>query len=122
MFVELKMTVLSANQNIPLACHDSLSPTIGQVFPDSQIALKYHSASIKATCMLSKTLAPFLQEDLKSALKPFSICIDGSNDTGLEKMNTITMQIFDVKSGKIVNLSWTCAKQLALQQKQSILH
>ena len=63
-FVELKMAVLSASQHIPLAFHDSLPPTIHQAFPDTQIALKYHSASTKATCMLNKTLAPFLLVDL----------------------------------------------------------
>ena len=34
-FAELKMAILSATQNIPLAFHDSLFQTINQVFPDS---------------------------------------------------------------------------------------
>ena len=49
--------------------------------------------------MLSKALAPFLLQDLTSAMKhqPFSICIDGSNDPGLETINSLTVQIYDVR-------------------------
>ena len=34
--------------------------------------------------------------------QPFSICIDGSHDTGMEKINPITLPIY-VISGKIVH-------------------
>ena len=30
------------------------------------------------------------------------MCIDGSNDTGLEKMNRITVKLFDVQRGRVV--------------------
>jgi hypothetical protein len=33
----------------------------------------------------------------------FSILIDGSNDSGLEKMNPLTIKIFDVDSEKVEN-------------------
>jgi len=33
--VELKMAVLTASSNVPVAFHDCLSPTIRKVFPDS---------------------------------------------------------------------------------------
>ena len=87
-FAELKMAVLLATQNIPLAFHDSLTLTIRQVFPDSQITLKYHSASTKVTFMLNKALAAFPLEDLTSAMRhqPFSICIDPA-DIYLFKVN-----------------------------------
>ena len=79
-----------------------------QVFPDSEIALKYDSASTKATCMLTGVLTPFLLEKLLSAMKDqlLSVWINGFNDIGLEKMNPITIQIYDVRSGKIVKLFW----------------
>ena len=32
----------------------------------------------------------------------FSIATDGSNDTGLEKMNPVTVRLFDVNRNKIV--------------------
>ena len=63
---ELQMAVLTAISNVPLAFHDRLSPTIRKVFPDSKIALKYHSASTK------------------------------------EKMNPITVRIYDATSNMVV--------------------
>ena len=98
------MAVLAAISNVPLAFHDHWSPTIWKVFPDSKIALKYHSASTKATCMLNEAVAPMLINNLFSSMRshPFSICIEGSNDTGLEKMNPITVRIFDVTSNMVV--------------------
>jgi len=35
-------------------------------------------------------------------LNPFSIAIDGSSDTGVEKMNPITVKMFDESQGMIV--------------------
>lgn len=89
---ELQMAVLTASSNIPIAFHDCLSPMIRNVFPDSKIASKYHSASTKATCMLNEAVAPTLLEDLDSMkLHPSSISVDGSNDSDLATMNPITV-------------------------------
>ena len=81
------MAVLSEISNVPLAFHDRLSPTIKKVFPDSKIALKYHSASTKATSMLNEVVATMLVNDLLSSMRshPFLICIDGFNDAELER-------------------------------------
>ena len=69
--------------------------------------------------MLNDVLDPFLLEELISAMKhqPLSVSIDGSNDTRLEKMNPVTMRIYDVRSGELVTFSWTCARQLVPKQK-----
>ena len=101
---ELQMAILTAISNVPLAFHDRLSPMIRKVFPDSKIALKYHLASTKATCTLNEAVAPTLINDLLSSMRshPFSICIDGSNDTELEKMNPITVRIYDATSNMVV--------------------
>lgn len=101
---ELKMAVLTAHCNIPFAFHDKLSPAIRELFPDSKIASKYHSASTKATSMLNGAVAPVFISELVSSMKvhPFSICIDGSNDSGLEKINPITVRIYDVNINKVV--------------------
>ena len=98
------MAVLTAGSNVPLAFHDHLSPTIRKVFPDSKIASKYHSASTKATCMLNEAVAPALLEDLLESMKrhPFSISVDGSNDSDLAKMNPITVRLYDLNSNKVV--------------------
>ena len=101
---EVRMAVLMASCNIPLAFHDQLSPTIRRIFPDSKIAAKYHSASTKAMCMLNLAVAPSLKKDLVDNMKvhPFSVSVDGSNDTGMEKMNPVTIRIYDQSSGKVV--------------------
>ena len=100
---ELKMAVLTAGCNIPLAFHDHLSPMVRKVFPDSKIAVQYHSASTKATCMLNLAVAPALLKNLVQCMKaqPFSNAIDGSNDTGLEKMNPVTVRLFDLNNDKV---------------------
>ena len=101
---ELKMAVLSASCDIPLAFHDHLSPTIRRVFSDSEVASNYHSAATKATCMLNLAVAPTLIEVLLERMKvqPFSISIDGSNDTDLKKMKTVTVKLFDINSNRVV--------------------
>lgn len=93
---EVKMAVLTASCNIPLAFHDRLSPTIRAVFPDSKIASGYHSASTEST--------PALMEDLLESMKahPYSLSIDGSNDTDLKKKNPVTVRIYDVNSSRVV--------------------
>ena len=54
--------------------------------------------------MLNEAVAPTLINDLLSSMRshPFSICIDGSNDTELEKMNPITVRIYDATSNMVV--------------------
>ena len=101
---EVEFAVLTAYYNIPLAFHDHLSPMIQSVFNDSEIASNYHAASTKSTCILNLAVAPCLQEDLIASMKlnAFAIAVDGSNDTGLNKMNPVTVRIFDEHTGKIV--------------------
>ena len=45
-----------------------------------------------------------LKNELLSKMKiqPFSICVDGSNDRDLQKMNPVTMRIHDNAKGQIV--------------------
>ena len=87
-----------------MAFHDVLSPTISKVFPDSGIASEYHSASTKATCMLNLALAPMLVDNLvqQTKIHPYSLSTDGSNDTGLEKMNPATVRIYDTNENHVV--------------------
>ena len=101
---EVKIAVLTACCNIPFTFHDQLSPTIRSVFPDSKVAVKYHSAKTKAMCMLNLAIAPALKKDLVENMKvhPFSVSIDGSNDNALDKMNPMTIRIYDVNHSKIV--------------------
>ena len=50
--------------------------------------------------------------------EPFSLAIDGSNDNGLQKMNPMTVRIFDVSHGRIsTKFLDMCALHLELAQK-----
>ena len=66
---EVKMAVMAASCNIPLAFHNQVSPAIRSLFPDSKIASKYHSASTKAMCMLNLAIEPELKRDLVENMK-----------------------------------------------------
>ena len=50
-------------------------------------------------------LAPALVEDLLESMRvhPYSFSVDGSNDTGLLKMNPITIKIYDINRSRIVS-------------------
>ena len=90
--------------NIPLSFADHLSPLLKDIFPDSVTAKAYASASTKTTCIVNGSLAPHFKSALVESMKsnPFSIAIDGSNDSGVQKMNPITVKMFDASQGMIV--------------------
>ena len=90
--------------NIPLAFTDQLSPLLKVIFPDSDIAKDYAAASTKTTCLVDGSLAPHFKSALVNTMKiqPFSVAVDGSNDTGLEKMNPMTVRLYDINQGIIV--------------------
>lgn len=79
--------------NLPIAVADHLGQLFKDIFSDSEIARNFASGSTKTTCLINGTLAPYFKSSLVASLKagPFSIAIDGSNDTGLEKMNPLTV-------------------------------
>ena len=85
------------NHNVPLAFAEHLSPLFREIFPDSDIAKSYASAKTKTTCIINGALKPYYQSKLVQLMKnyPYSLLIDGSNDTGRDKMNPMTVKIFD---------------------------
>lgn len=86
--------------NVPLAVSDHLSPLFKDIFPDSEIAKNYASARTKTTCIINSALVQAaLVADMKSS--PFAIAIDGSNDSGIEKMNPMTVRLFDIAASRI---------------------
>lgn len=101
---EVKIANALVQNNIPLAFTDCLSPRLRDIFPDSGIAREYASARTKTTCLVIGSVAPHFKKALVNALKmqPFSIAIDGSNNTGLEKMNPMTVRLYDVNWRNIV--------------------
>ena len=78
-----------------------LSPLLRDIFPDSEISQGYACASTKSTCIINGSLAPSKKSLMESMMShPFSIAIDGSSDSGIEKMNTITVKYFDENEGR----------------------
>ena len=95
---EVKAATLLVQRNIPLALADELTPLFRDVFSDSQIAKNYTSKCTKTACIVNGAIAPFFQQRLVELMRnePFAVAIDGSSDTGIEKMNTLTVRVFDV--------------------------
>lgn len=90
--------------NIPLALADELTPLFHDIFPDSEIGKKFSSCHTKTACIINGAIAPHYQCHLVDGKKsgPYAIAIDGSSDTGTEKMNPLTVRIFDVNYNNTV--------------------
>lgn len=100
----MKVANFIVQHNLPLAVADHLSPLLRDIFPESETARKYGSTRTKTTCIVNHSLAPYFQSLVVDAMRsqPFSICIDGSNDTGIEKMNPMTIRYFSTNQGAVV--------------------
>ncbi|XP_033110417.1 uncharacterized protein LOC117111577 [Anneissia japonica] len=66
-----------------------------------EIAKRFSSRRTKTACMINGAIAPHYKASLIDIMKngPFSVSTDGSSDTGVEKMNPMTVGIFDVNRG-----------------------
>ena len=95
---EVKVTSSMVKHNIPLAFAEHLSPLFREIFPDSEIAKAYGCGKTKTTCILNGVLKAYYQNDVVQQMRDrlFSVSLDGSNDTGRDKMNPITVKVFDV--------------------------
>ena len=80
-----------------------MGPLFRQMFPDSDIAKNYASAHTKTNCIINDAIAPSTQEDLVSTMKyqPYYLAIDGSSDNNLEKMNLLTVRVFNINTHKV---------------------
>lgn len=101
---EVMVTNFLVQHNLPIATADHLGPLFRSIFPDSQIASKYSSARTKTSAILNVAMGPFCHSAVVQHCQshPFSLGTDGSNDTGLLKMNPVTIRIFDVKRSKTI--------------------
>lgn len=59
----------------------------------------------KTTCIMNGAIAPYFHSQLVQHMQihPYSVLVDGSNDTGLEKLNPLTVRIFDIRSRKVMS-------------------
>ena len=78
------MANLPVQHNIPLAVTEHLSPLLKDIFCNSDAAKLYSSARTKTTCIINGSLAPHFRAALVKVMRtePFTIAVDGSNDTG----------------------------------------
>ena len=100
---EVKVAHMLAQHNVPLSLADELTPLFHDIFPDSDIAKNFSSRRTKTACILNGAIAPVLQQNLVNTMKtcPFTLAIDGSTDTGVEKMNPLTVRIFNAEYGMV---------------------
>ncbi len=118
MEAELKIAVLTASSNIPMAFHDRyrLSPTLSKVFPDSGIARKYHFNEsylhVKSCCGTYVSGESYSTDQMH--VHPYSLSTDGSNDTGLQEYMTLVKIV-------LLHVSLTCAQQAVLQPNQYLV-
>ena len=99
---EVKVANLLVQNNIPLSLADELTPLFRDIFSDSEIAQHYSSRRTKTACMINGAIAPYYKQHLVSVMKsePFSLAVDGSSDSDVEKMNPLTVKFFDISRSK----------------------
>ena len=100
----VKVVGFLAEHNLPFATANHLGPLFKSILPDSKIAKAYSCGKIKASCILNRAIASDLQSTLIEQMKTscYSIATDGSNDQGLQKMNPVTVRLFDINQHKVV--------------------
>lgn len=80
---EVMITNFLEQHNLPVTTADHLGPLFKEIFPDSKIAAAYASGRTKTSAILNVALGPHCHNYLVDHCKshPFSLGIDGSNDT-----------------------------------------
>ena len=91
--------------NLSISVADHLGQFYKNIFPDSQIASSYTCAKTKTFCIINKAFQPYYHKQIIDYCKnhPFTVGHDGSNDTGVQKMNPIAVRIFDINRSKTVS-------------------
>ena len=61
------------------------------------------SQRVYYVCILLAMNCTFFTDTLIENMRngPYSLCVDGSNDTGVEKLNPLTVRIFDVNRREV---------------------
>ena len=102
---EVMVTNFIVQHNLPITTDDHLAQLFKNVFPDSKIAASYANARRKTFAIINKAIEPYCPSFLFDYCKsnPFSVGHDGSNDTSAQKMNPVSVRIFDIKKSKKVS-------------------
>ena len=79
-------------------------------------------AKTEASCIRNESLAPHFRQQTIDIMKTdfFSLSTDGSNDTGLEKKNSLTVRLFDINTIMIDTqfLDISAATQVKIPEQQ----
>ena len=100
---EVKMAVLLVHHNSIFNLSDHLTRYISNGFKGSSAAESFACGRTKIAAIINcvgSHMKNALVEDMKN--NPFSIMLDGSNDSGLYKMFPVTVRIFDTNFGRIM--------------------
>lgn len=104
LIAELDFVHAIVKHNVPLSFADAINRVVKKNFK-CELGQNYGCGQTKTACIVKKALRPYFLKSLtgrmKNANDSFSIATDGSNDTGLEKMNPVTVRIFDEEETKV---------------------
>ena len=101
---EVAVTNFLIQHNLPLATSAHMTKLFKTIFTDSKIAASYSCARTKTGAIINEAFAPHCKDYIIGHCKshPYSVGTDGSNDTGLKKMNYVTVRLFDIQRSKKV--------------------
>ena len=101
---EVMVTNFIVQHNLPIATADHFAQLFKNVFPDRKL-LHHTQVPKKTFAIINKAFEPYCHSFLVDYSKsnPFSVGHDGSNDTGVQKMNPVSVKIFDIKNSKTVS-------------------
>lgn len=114
----IKAEVMLANfleqHHLSIATTDHFGPLLKEMFPDSKIAASYASGPTKTSAVINIAMGSYCHRYLIEHCKtnPFTLGIDGSIETGVDKMNPVNIHIFDFNRSKSVISIMTCASQV----------
>ena len=101
---EAMRTNFIVQHNLSFLTADHLAPVHSKMFPDSEIAKKFRCARTKTIAIINNAIRSALHESLVTYMqnRPFSICNDGSSDSGIKKINPVCVNIFDADNSSEV--------------------
>ena len=105
LYAEVMVSNITVQHNLSISAADHLGQLFKNIFPDSQIASSYACSKTKTFCIINKAFQPYYHKQTIDYCKnhPFTVGHDGSNDTGVQKMNPIAVRIFDINQSKTVS-------------------
>ena len=102
---EVMATNFLIQHNLPISTSDHMGPLFRAMITDSEIAKHYVCGRTKTSAIINKALGPHCHEYEVNHIRThlLSLGIDGSRDTDGEKMNSMTVRIFDINGPKTVS-------------------